>query len=403
MDRCSNVTNDGGTVSTTPDQGLDPTLFRQVLGQYPTGVCVITAVQRDGRPAGMVVGSFTSVSLNPPLVAFFPDRGSSSWAKLSESDRFCVNILSAEQEDVCRKLASKDPDKFAGIPHRASPAGCPIIEGVVAWIDCGLQSIQEAGDHFIVLGSVKQLEIATGGLPLLFFQGGYGRFAPSSLAASDTHGLLTEQLRMVDRAREEMEWIATEISARCTATARVGDDLVITASAGQSRRDGPATLVGQRFPFVPPTGAVFAAWLPADQIERWIGERGDLVRRDEYRAALAAVRRRGYSIGLLNEAQRAFAARLDALADGLAEAASADLEELIRGLAYDPTDLSPEVSAAVRLISAPVFDASGQVALALTLHDFPKPPADAGIVGYAACLVAAAGRVTNRLGGRSPA
>jgi flavin reductase (DIM6/NTAB) family NADH-FMN oxidoreductase RutF/DNA-binding IclR family transcriptional regulator len=389
-------------VSTAPDQVIDPALFRQVLGQYPTGVCVITAVQGDGRPAGMVVGSFTSVSLNPPLVAFFPDRDSSSWAKLSESKHFCVNILSAEQEDVCRKLASKDPDKFSGIAHCATPTGSPIIEGVVAWIDCSLHSVQEAGDHYIVLGSVDQLEIARGGLPLLFFQGGYGRFAPSSLVASDIHGLLTDQLRMVDRARGEMELLAAEICSRCTASARVGDDLVITASAGQSRRDGPATLVGQRLPFVPPTGAVFAAWLPAEYIERWIGERGDPARRDDYRAALTAVRRRGYSVGLLNEAQRAFAAKLDALAEGSAEVVPADLEELIRGLAYDPADLSPEVSAAVRLISAPVFDASGQVALALTLHDFPRPPVNTGIEDYAARLVAAAGRVTKKLGGRLP-
>lgn len=385
-----------------PDQGIDPISFRQVLGQYPTGVCVITAAQHDGQPVGMVVGSFTSVSLNPPLVAFFPDRASSSWAKLSKSRRFCVNILSAEQEDVCRQLASKDPDKFAGIPHRATPTGSPIIEGVVAWIECDLHSVEEAGDHYIVLGLVNQLEIAAGGLPLLFFQGGYGRFTPFSLAASDTHGLLTEQLRIVDQARGEMERIAAEISARCTASARVGNDLVITASAGQSQREGLTTLVGQRFPFVPPTGAVFAAWLPADQSERWISERGDPARRNEYRAALAAVRRRGYSVALLNEAQRAFAAKLDALAEGSVEAAPADLEELIRGLAYDPAVLSSEAWATVRLISAPVFGATGHVDLALTLHDFPKPTTNAGVIDYAARLVEAAACVTKRLGGRSP-
>ena len=156
-----------------PPAAIDFKQFRQVLGQYPTGVCVVTSTGADGNLAGMVVGSFTSVSLDLPLVGFFPDRNSSSWPKVASSKRFCVNILSADQEDVCRKLSSKDPDKFASIAHQPSPLGSPIIDGVVAWIDCDLHSVSEAGDHFIVLGAVRQLEIAEGGLPLLFFQGGY--------------------------------------------------------------------------------------------------------------------------------------------------------------------------------------------------------------------------------------
>ena len=94
----------------------DPRWFRQVLGQYPTGVCVVTATEPDGGRAGFVVGSFTSVSLDPPLVAFFPDRGSTSWPRIHSVGRFCVNILSAEQEDVCRNFATRKQDKFDG--HR---------------------------------------------------------------------------------------------------------------------------------------------------------------------------------------------------------------------------------------------------------------------------------------------
>lgn len=158
---------------------IDPHKYRQVLGQYPTGVCVVTATGADGSPAGMVVGSFTSVSLEPPLIGFFPDRGSSSWPKVAAAGKFCVNILAADQESVCRTLASKDPDKFAAIDHQPSPLGSPMIAGAVAWIDCEIYSINDAGDHFAVLGLVRELEVATQGLPLLFFQGGYGAFAPA--------------------------------------------------------------------------------------------------------------------------------------------------------------------------------------------------------------------------------
>src|ERR1044071_9719430 len=119
----------------------DPTdsrWFRQVLGQYPTGVCVVTATQEDGSRAGFVVGSFTSVSLDPPLVAFFPDKASTSWPKIHRAGRVCGNILSADQEHLCRRFASKAEDKFVGLQTRAAGSGSPVLEGVVAWIDCDL-------------------------------------------------------------------------------------------------------------------------------------------------------------------------------------------------------------------------------------------------------------------------
>src|SRR5438046_9661034 len=106
--------------NTSEYSSIDPLRYRQVLGQYPTGVCAITA-RRNGRdPVAMVVGSFVSVSLEPPLIAFFPDRASSSWAKLRDCEDFCVNVLSSEQEGLCRKLASKLPAKFEGAAHRIS-------------------------------------------------------------------------------------------------------------------------------------------------------------------------------------------------------------------------------------------------------------------------------------------
>jgi flavin reductase (DIM6/NTAB) family NADH-FMN oxidoreductase RutF len=118
---------------------IDPADFRRILGHYPTGVCAITAVQPDGVPAAMIVGSFTSVSLDPPLVAFFPDRGSSSWPKIEAAGRFCVNVLSDAQEGLCRILASKDPNKFDDVPHHMSGLGSPVLDGALAWIDCTMR------------------------------------------------------------------------------------------------------------------------------------------------------------------------------------------------------------------------------------------------------------------------
>ena len=156
---------------------FDGATFRRVLGHYPTGVCVVTAVE-EGGPTGMVVGSFTSVSLDPPLVAFFPAKDSQSWPRIEKVGKFCVNILASDQKPVCQQFAAKGADdKFAGITHRVSANGSPILDGVVAWIDCTLDAVHEAGDHYIVLGRVKALEVETPGKPLLFFQGGYGQFA----------------------------------------------------------------------------------------------------------------------------------------------------------------------------------------------------------------------------------
>lgn len=157
---------------------IDGATFRRVLGHYPTGVCVVTATEPDGAQSGMVVGSFTSVSLDPPLVAFFPDKSSTSWPRIERAGKFCVNVLASDQGDLCRRFASKAEDKFAGLTHRVSTNGSPVLDDVVAWIDCTLDAVHEAGDHFIVLGRVKELDIARAEQPLLFFRGQYGNFTP---------------------------------------------------------------------------------------------------------------------------------------------------------------------------------------------------------------------------------
>lgn len=371
----------------TDRPAIDPQAYRQVLGQYPTGVCVITGVQGNGEPVAMVVGSFTAVSLSPPLVGFLPDKGSSSWAKLRTCRHFCVNILAMSQEHVCRKLASKDPDKFSGISHSPSAHGVPLLHDVVARIECVMDRVVDAGDHDMVFGQVSKLEIVSGGLPLLFFQGGYGAFSPRSLAMAQ--GVTPTQLRQIDRVRGSMERLAGRLSGRCIATQRIGDDLVVAASAGQGTGRSAPSLVGQRLPFAPPTGSVFAAWMPPEQAERWL-RRGDVNRLDERLTALQTVRQRGYSVGLLNDAHRAFAGEIDRLAEMSFEEYSADLEVHLAGLQFDPALLDDAACRAIRVISAPVFDATGQVVAALSVFDFAKPQGEAGISAYIADVLAEA-------------
>jgi flavin reductase (DIM6/NTAB) family NADH-FMN oxidoreductase RutF/DNA-binding IclR family transcriptional regulator len=364
----------------------------------------VTAAEPDGRRAGFVVGSFTSVSLDPPLVAFFPAKSSTSWPRIRNAGKFCVNILSAEQEELCRRFASRIEDKFEGIACRETESGSPIIAGVVAWIDCDLESVDEAGDHYIVLGRVRRLEIEEPSLPLLFFQGGYGRFTPRSLAAGNPRGTLTKQLREVDLVRPEMERVVTEIpGARCTAAARLGDELAVTASAGGRDATSPATLVGQRFPFVPPLGTAFAAWMEGAELENWLGHLPSDEARADQRERLRAVRSRGFSVALLTEAQRQLHATLDRLAADHEAVDSEDLYSQVRELDYEPVGLSPEVRADIGVIIVPVFDPEGHVAMLLTVDGFQRPTTVETIDRYIDCVRSAGGRATALLRGRVPA
>lgn len=150
--------------------------FRTVLGNFPTGVTVVTAVD-DGEPAGLAIGSFTSVSLDPPLVAFCPDKRSSSWPHIEAAGAFCVNILAEDQVDVCNAFAGKSDDKFGEVTWDTTHLGSPRIADSLAWIDCSLDAVHDGGDHFLVVGRVNELEVERPDSgPLLFFRGGYGLF-----------------------------------------------------------------------------------------------------------------------------------------------------------------------------------------------------------------------------------
>ena len=150
--------------------------FRKVLGKYPTGVTLVSSKDDQG-PFAMVIGSFGSVSLDPPLVQFMPAKESGSWSRIKKTGRYCVNVLGEQQLDLSNSFFNKDKDPFEAIHWSESTLGSPIIEGCVAWIDCLIGDVHEAGDHYIVIGEVKAIgatEKDEG--PLLFLGGAYGSF-----------------------------------------------------------------------------------------------------------------------------------------------------------------------------------------------------------------------------------
>jgi 3-hydroxy-9,10-secoandrosta-1,3,5(10)-triene-9,17-dione monooxygenase reductase component len=153
-------------------------LFRTVLGHFPTGVTVVATVDGD-RPVGLAVGSFFSVSLEPPLVGFCVMTTSSTWPVIEQCGRFGISVLADGQTEICRRLATKDPDKFSGLGWTPAPVtGSPLIDGAVAHFDCTLEQQHLAGDHWIVVGRVAHLALHRPDFtPLIFHRGTYGRLA----------------------------------------------------------------------------------------------------------------------------------------------------------------------------------------------------------------------------------
>lgn len=168
-------------------QNVEPALFRQVLGCYATGVVVVAALV-DGGPQGLAVNSFTSVSMDPPLVAFCAALTSSTWPALRQAGSFAVSVLSRRQEEACRTFARKGADRFARIRWTVSPGGHPVLDGALAWLDLRAADIRPAGDHELVIGEVTGLGAAAGGSPLVFFRSAFAevRQAAAAETAADT-------------------------------------------------------------------------------------------------------------------------------------------------------------------------------------------------------------------------
>ena len=153
----------------------DPATYRTVLGHFATGVVIVSAID-SGEPVGMACNSFTSVSLEPPLVLFCAAKSSTTWPRIQAAGKWAANILDDDGEEICRLFAQKGADRFAHISYTPGRTGAPILDDALAFVDCETLVEHDAGDHVIVVGRVVELGYQHEGKPLLFYRGGYGRY-----------------------------------------------------------------------------------------------------------------------------------------------------------------------------------------------------------------------------------
>jgi len=159
------------TASAAP--ALDARSFRDALGRFATGVAFVTAAP-DGEPAGLIVNSFTSVSLEPPLVSFSPSRSSLTWSRMRRARGFGVNILGRQHEEFALQAIPAGADRFAGVDWEPGRGGVPLLADALASLECEIVAEHPAGDHWIVVGRVDGVRISPSTDPLVFFAGAFG-------------------------------------------------------------------------------------------------------------------------------------------------------------------------------------------------------------------------------------
>lgn len=354
---------------------LDGAAFRAVLGNYPTGVVVVTACH-EGESMAMVIGSFTSVSLDPPLVAFLPRRESSTFRRIREASSFCINVLAGDQEELCRRIAVKGAAALADVATRPAPSGAPIIEGVVAWIDCLPGEVFEAGDHYIVLGQVIAMKTEGETVPLLFFQGGYGRFATGSLVLERGGQELVAAVQLALTLRGQLESVAEALKCECSVIALDGNVGVFVASAAAPDLVTTSP-IGARLPIAAPLQAAFVAENGPVSREAWLRYLGrDEEARQRAEAMLDRVTARGWSVGLVGSEALP---DIDALVRDLAAgphtpAREKSFLEAIRELSLErePDEIHPDATYAVADLSVSVPAPAGQgVSMLLKLGQLP--------------------------------
>lgn len=159
---------------------LDSKEFRFALGNFPTGVTIITSVTDSGELLGATANSFSSVSLDPPLVLFSLDRGAFSLDAYQKAGVFAVNILALEQQELSNRFAKALGDKWEGVEYETWVTGSPIFPGTTATFDCRVWNTYDGGDHIIFVGEVLQMSRNVDAAPLVFFRGQYGALAPTN-------------------------------------------------------------------------------------------------------------------------------------------------------------------------------------------------------------------------------
>jgi flavin reductase (DIM6/NTAB) family NADH-FMN oxidoreductase RutF len=170
----------------TLTEPLEPLLLRRVFGNFPTGVTALAAL-RDGRPQGIAVSSFTSVSLEPAMVLVCVAHSSRTWPSLSQAPRLGISVLAADHEQACRQLSAPNGDRFAGLDWRTTDSGAVLLEGASAWFECSLEQLAPAGDHDIVVLRVHDLDGDHDVSPLVFHGSRFRRLHPEPPTGTGGH------------------------------------------------------------------------------------------------------------------------------------------------------------------------------------------------------------------------
>jgi (E)-2-((N-methylformamido)methylene)succinate hydrolase len=170
------VTRMSSNAATPPASGLDSSVFRTACGKFSTGVTVVTVIGEDGHPYGMTANSFTSVSLDPPLVLICVDRKAAILSRLETAKFIGINVLAEDQKALSAQFARRGVNRFESAGWFPGQTGVPLLEGVLAYFECTISGIMEGGDHRIFLAEVQHLKCFEG-RPLLYFASGYHSLA----------------------------------------------------------------------------------------------------------------------------------------------------------------------------------------------------------------------------------
>lgn len=384
---------------------IDPAVFRDVLGHYPTGVAIVTGIHPDGEPLALVVGTFSSVSMDPPLVSFMPMRSSRTFDRLRECPTLCVNVLTGEQEEMGRTIAKRWENKLDGVDWTPAPSGAPILADSLAWLDVSISQTIEAGDHYIVLCAVQDLGVMNPTSPLLFFQGGYGRFAVASLIARMDSDL-SRSIRQAELARDEIEGLAQGFGCEAAVMAEVNDaELATVASAVGAGVDITDSL-GARIPLIPPLGDMFIAACGPEAEQRWLSRAigADEEALQAFHERVEFVRRNGYSLSFLPEDdmnpyhEMVEATRMYS-SGRLTPAQERDVRDRIAKAAvcYRVRTIEATERYDIGSIVAPVRDAQGKLCHILRLSQLPRGASGQVVRLWIESLQGAARRVSGKL------
>jgi flavin reductase (DIM6/NTAB) family NADH-FMN oxidoreductase RutF len=211
---------------------LDQRALRRAFGAFPTGVTITTTLDEAGAPVGFTANSFTSVSLDPPLLLVCLACTASSYEAFRATSRFAVNVLAAGQREASATFATRGADKFAAVRWAARATGAPVLDGVAAWFDCETDSLAPAGDHVILIGRVVAFGDAAAE-PLGYWRGAYVRFGAGEGAAG---GVRVAEI--VERRREALIRVAPDGRAALPSAAAFGPATDAASLVGQLARAG---------------------------------------------------------------------------------------------------------------------------------------------------------------------